>query len=110
MAYPDLDALKQWLRFTPSPSWEPTELDALLTGLLAAAIEQVEGFTGDLSTDTPERVSLAIKFLAGSWFENPIPDQRTIDATTNTVRLLIAAYADYSFATQTGIVIPQDIL
>jgi hypothetical protein len=98
MAYPTVNDLKDWLRITPNPSFEPDELDSLLASLLAAAIDHVESATANtFATDTPERISTAIKFLAGTWFENPVPDSKMTESAIGAVDILIAAYRNFSF-------------
>jgi hypothetical protein len=95
MAYPTSDDMKIWLRLPPDAD---TELDSRLDELIAAAIAHVETAAGQtFSTSTPERISLAIKFLAGYWFENPIPADKDTDAAFNAVSILIAGDRIWSF-------------
>lgn len=98
MAYATVDELKTWLRINDNPSYEPIELDAMLTELIAGAIAHVETACGATFEDvTPDRINLAIKFLAGFWFENPVPADKDTDAALRAVDILILSYKVWSF-------------
>lgn len=99
MAYPTVADLKVWLRL---PSADDSELDPRLAELISAAVAHVETATGLTFTpsldDMPDRVALAVKVLAGFWFENPLPDEKETASAMCAVNILIAGHREFTFA------------
>jgi Phage gp6-like head-tail connector protein len=98
MSYPIVSDLKIWLRL---PSTADDELDSRLAELLGAAVDHVEIACGTSFNpsvaDMPDRVALAVKVLAGFWFENPLPDEKETASAMSAVNILIAGNRVFTF-------------